>query len=165
MQPPIHVRRPAWLVEFQAFIMRGNVVDLAVGIIIGAAFTGVVNSLVKDLFTPVLGLLLGGVDFSNIFVTLKGQHTATLEAAKAAGAVTFNVGLFLNTVIQFLIVAFAVFWLVRVLNKLYHPKTDAPAAVTPTRDQALLEEIRDLLASRPGSEALVARDVAGNPAA
>ncbi len=153
MQPPIHVsvHRPAWLTEFQAFIMRGNVVDLAVGIIIGAAFTAIVNSLVKDLFTPVLGLALGGVDFSNIFLTLRGPHTATLEAAKAAGAVTLNVGLFLNTVIQFLIVAFAVFWLVRLLTRLYRPRPAEPAAVAPTRDQALLEEIRDLLARRPAA--------------
>ena len=145
--PKLH--QPAWLVEFQAFIMRGNVVDLAVGIIIGAAFTGIVNSLVKDLFTPVLGLLLGGIDFSNIFVTLKGPSTPTLDAAKAAGAVTLNVGVFLNAVIQFVIVAFAVFWLVRALSVLYRKKEPPPAPpAPPPREEVLLEEIRDLLARR-----------------
>ena len=142
------VRRPAWLEEFQAFIMRGNVVDLAVGIIIGAAFTGIVSSLVKDLFNPVIGLLLGGIDFSNMFVTLKGTSQPTLEAAKAAGAVTVNYGLFLNAVVQFLIVALVVFWLVRMLNRMWRPKPAANVDVQPTRDQLLLEEIRDLLARR-----------------
>src|SRR5260370_1974285 len=118
----VPIKTPAWLDEFQKFIMRGNVVDLAVGIIIGAAFTAIVGSLVKDLFNPGIGLLLGGIDFSNIFVTLKGPSTPTLDAAKAAGAVTLNVGLFLNAVIQFLIVAFAVFWLVKGLNMLQRKK-------------------------------------------
>jgi large conductance mechanosensitive channel len=141
------VRPPAWLEEFQAFIMRGNVVDLAVGIIIGAAFTAIVNSLVKDIFTPLIGLIVGGIDFSNIFVTLKGPSQPTLAAAQAAGAVTLNVGVFLNAVIQFLIVAFAVFWLVRMLNKLHRkPAPAAPAAPTP--EVVLLSEIRDLLAER-----------------
>src|SRR6185369_2767053 len=115
--PQIRLQAPGWLGDFKAFIMRGNVVDLAVGIVIGAAFTAIVSSLVKDVFTPVIGLLAGGIDFSNIFVTLKGPTEATLEAAQKAGAVTLNVGLFLNAVIQFLIVAFAVFWLVRVIGR------------------------------------------------
>jgi large conductance mechanosensitive channel len=149
--PTVNVRQPAWLAEFQAFIMRGNVVDLAVGIIIGAAFTGIVNSLVKDLFTPLIGLLVGGIDFGNIFVTLKGPAQPTLEAAKAAGAVTLNVGLFLNAVIQFLIVAFAVFWLVRALSVLYRKQATEPAAPPPPpRAELLLEQIRDLLAQRQG---------------
>ena len=119
MQPPtLNVHRPAWVQDFQAFIMRGNVVDLAVGIIIGVAFTGVVNSLVKDVFTPIIGLILGGVDFSNIFLTLRGPSQPTLAAAQAAGAVTINVGVFLNAVIQFVIVAFVVFWMMRMLNRL-----------------------------------------------
>lgn len=151
MPPPIRVRSPVWIAEFQAFIMRGNVVDLAVGIIIGVAFTAVVNSLVKDLFTPVIGLLVGGIDFSNIFFTLRGPHAPTLEAAKSAGAVTLNLGVFLNTVIQFVIISFAVFWLVRLLNRLYRPKPVEAALVPPTRDQVLLEEIRDLLARRPAA--------------
>ncbi len=143
------VRRPAWVQEFQAFIMRGNVVDLAVGIIIGVAFTGVVSSLVKDIFTPVIGLIVGGIDFSNIFVTLKGPSQPTLAAAQAAGAVTLNVGVFLNTVIQFLIVAFAVFWVVRLLDTLYRKPAPAPAAAPPPAPEVvLLGEIRDLLAER-----------------
>jgi large conductance mechanosensitive channel len=148
--PKLNVRQPAWLAEFQAFILRGNVVDLAVGIIIGAAFTAIVNSLVKDLFTPLIGLLVGGIDFGNIFITLKGPSQPTLEAAKAAGAVTLNFGLFLNAVIQFAIVAFAVFWLVRALSVLYRRKEPPPAPPpAPPREEVLLEEIRDLLAKRP----------------
>lgn len=143
------IRRPGWIGEFQAFIMRGNVVDLAVGIIIGAAFTAIVNSVVKDLFNPLIGLLLGGVDFANIFITLKGPSTPTVDAARQAGAVTLNVGLLLNAVIQFLIVAFAVFWIVKLLNLMWR-KQEAEAAPPPSppRSEELLGEIRDLLAKR-----------------
>jgi large conductance mechanosensitive channel len=95
--------------EFKAFLMRGNVVDLAVGIIIGVAFGRIVSSLVNDILMPPIGLLLGRVDFSNLFLNLSGQSYATLAEAKAAGAATINYGLFLNTVIEFIIVAFAVF--------------------------------------------------------
>jgi large conductance mechanosensitive channel len=143
MKPPIHVHAPGWLAEFKAFIMRGNVVDLAVGIIIGAAFTSIVSSLVKDIFTPVIGLLVGGIDFTNIFFTIKGPHEATLDAAQKAGAVTLNVGLFLNAVIQFLIVAFAIFWVVKAISR-FQRKEEA-AAAPPTRTEVLLEEIRDAL--------------------
>ena len=132
--------------EFRDFAMRGNVVDLAVGIIIGAAFTGVVNSLVKDILTPLLGLLFGGIDFSNIFVTLKGPHTATLADAQKAGAVTWNWGVFLNAVIQFLIVSLAIFWLIKALTRLHVREEPAPAA--PPKSEVLLEEIRDLLAEK-----------------
>ncbi|MBV9783320.1 MAG: large conductance mechanosensitive channel protein MscL [Acidisphaera sp.] len=125
--------------------MRGNVVDLAVGIVIGAAFTTIVNSLVKDLLNPVIGLLVGGIDFSNIFITLRGPHQPTLEAARNAGAVTLNVGLFLNAVIQFLIVSFAIFWLIRLLSRLHLREDAAPA---PTKSELLLGEIRDLLRTR-----------------
>ncbi len=149
------IKPPGWAAEFRAFIMRGNVVDLAVGIIIGAAFTAIVGSLVKDIFNPLIGLLLGGVDFSNFFVTLRGPHTETLEAAKAAGAVTINIGLFINAIIQFLIVAFAVFWMVRALSRLNRPKVVEEAAPMPTADQVLLTEIRDLLASgRPAHDSI-----------
>jgi len=151
MPTPLPIKRPGWLQEFQAFVMRGNVVDLAVGIIIGAAFTAIVNSLVKDMFNPLIGLLLGGIDFSNIFITLKGQSAPTLDAAKAAGAVTLNVGLFLNAIIQFVIVAFAVFWLIKVLNMLRWQKEAEPAAPPPPpRSEVLLGEIRDILAKRAG---------------
>ena len=142
----IHVHSPAWLDEFRAFIMRGNVVDLAVGIIIGVAFTAVVNSLVKDIFTPIIGLIVGGIDFTNIFVTLNGQSAAMLTDAQKAGAVTLNIGVFLNAVIQFLIVSFAIFWLIKVLTRL-HVGQD-PGPVAPPRSEVLLEEIRDLLAAR-----------------
>ncbi len=143
---PFHVHTPGWLDEFRAFIMRGNVVDLAVGIVIGVAFTAIVNSLVKDLFTPILGLIVGGIDFTNIFVTLKGPSEATLADAQKAGAVTLNIGVFLNAVIQFLIIGFAVFWLVKALTRLHMRQDPAPAA--PPRTEVLLEEIRDLLAVR-----------------
>jgi len=133
---------PSWISEFRSFIMRGNVVDLAVGIIIGAAFTGVVSSLVKDVFNPVLGLATGGVDFSNVFWALNGQHYGTLEDARKAGAPTLNLGLFLNAIIQFLIVSFSVFWVVKVLTRL-HVREDAKAG--PSKTEALLTEIRDLL--------------------
>ena len=136
---------PGWVDEFRAFIMRGNVIDLAVGIVIGAAFTAIVNSLVKDLITPLLGLLLGGIDFSNLFVTLTGEHAATLEAARQAGAVTLNVGLFLNACISFLIVSFAIFWLVKIVNRLVaRPKDTGPPKLS--RSEETLIEIRDLLA-------------------
>jgi large conductance mechanosensitive channel len=151
MPPQLSLKRPAWVEEFQAFILKGNVVDLAVGIIIGAAFTTVVGSLVKDVFTPVIGLLVGGIDFSDIFITLKGASAPTLAAAKAAGAVTLNVGLFLNAVIQFLIVGFAVFWLVKGLSKLTaQKKAEAapPPPPEPSPTEVLLTEIRDLLAQK-----------------
>ncbi len=147
--PKLPISRPVWVQEFQSFILRGNVVDLAVGIIIGAAFTAIVGSLVKDLFNPIIGLLLGGIDFSNIFITLKGPTAPTLEAAKTAGAVTLNVGLFLNAVIQFLIVAFAVFWMVKVLSILQRKKEAAPPPpAAPSKSEVLLTEIRDLLAKK-----------------
>jgi large conductance mechanosensitive channel len=137
---------PAWVDEFKAFIMRGNVVDLAVGVVIGAAFTGIVGSLVKDLITPILGLITGGVDFSNLFITLKGPLEPTLADAVKAGSVTLNYGVFLNAVINFLIIAFAIFWLVRLISKLY--KAPAPEAPGPTVTESTLLEIRDLLKSR-----------------
>jgi large conductance mechanosensitive channel len=143
----LRLRKPGWIGDFQSFIMRGNVVDLAVGIIIGAAFTGIVQSLVKDVFNPVIGLLTGGVDFSDRFFTIKGPVETTVDAAKKAGAVTINYGLFLNAVIQFLIVAFVVFWLVRTLQRFMRKQEEAPAA--PPKSELLLEEIRDLLKSRP----------------
>src|SRR5271156_4954073 len=139
-------REPHWLGGFRAFIMRGNVVDLAVGIIVGVAFTAVVNSLVKDIFTPIIGLLVGGIDFTNIFVTLKGPSAPTLVNAQKAGAVTLNFGVFLNAVIQFVIVSFAVFWMIKVLTRLHVREEAAPTP--PPRSEVLLEEIRDLLAAR-----------------
>ena len=119
------------LKEFKEFAMRGNVLDMAVGIIIGAAFGQIVNSFVQDILMPPIGRLLGHVDFSNLFVSLNGIHYETVAAAKAAGAATVNYGIFLNTVINFLIVAFAVFLLVRQVNRLAPKPVVAPPA---TRD-------------------------------
>ena len=135
--------------EFKEFIMRGNVLDLAVGIIIGVAFTAVVSSLVDDIIMPPIGLLLGGVDFSQLFVVLKGDGDYnTIAQAKEAGAVTWNIGLFINAIIKFLIVAFAVFLLVKAVNKVLRKKPpEPPPAVTP-EEVVLLREIRSLLAQR-----------------
>jgi large conductance mechanosensitive channel len=131
--------------EFRDFAVKGNVIDLAVGIIVGAAFTNIVNSLVNDILMPPLGLAIGGLDFSNFFVTLKGPAAATPEAAKAAGAVTLNYGLFINAVIRFLIVAFAVFLLVKQVNRLHRSK---PAEAAPTKQEVLLAEIRDAIRAK-----------------
>ena len=134
--------------EFKKFAMRGNVVDLAVGVIIGASFTGIITSLVNDLLMPPIGLALGGVDFSNFFFVLKGDRTVdTLAAAKAAKDVTINYGLFVNACISFLIVTFVLFMLLRQLNKLVTPPEAAEPA-GPPEDVLLLREIRDSLKSR-----------------
>jgi large conductance mechanosensitive channel len=136
------------LQEFKKFAMRGNVVDMAVGIIIGAAFGKIVDSLVKDLIMPPIGVLLGKVDFSNLFLVLKEGAGAgpylSVEAAQKAGAVTFNYGIFINTLISFLIVAFAVFLLIRAINRLRAAEPPAAPTATP-EDIVLLREIRDAL--------------------
>jgi large conductance mechanosensitive channel len=133
--------------EFKAFAMRGNAIDLAVGIVVGAAFTGIVNSLVKDVINPPLGLALGGIDFSNFFVTLSGGGPySTLKAAQDAGAVTVNYGLFLNTLINFVIVAIALFIVVKQINRLTQPRVvEKPGDPPPPEDIKLLREIRDAL--------------------
>lgn len=132
------------LQEFKTFAMRGNVIDLAVGVVIGAAFGGITKSLVNDVIMPPIGVVMGGIDFSNFFVTLKGPATTTLADAAKQGAVTLNYGLFINAVINFLIVALAIFLLVRSINRLQKPP--APAAAPPTpEDTLLLREIRDSL--------------------
>ena len=136
------------LQEFKKFALRGNVVDMAVGIIIGAAFGKIVESLVKDVIMPPIGLLLGQVDFANLFVVLKQGTTAgpylTIDAAQKAGAVTFNYGVFFNTVISFVIIAFAVFMLIRAINRLKDTEPPPPPAAPP-EDIVLLREIRDSL--------------------
>ena len=138
------------LKEFKEFAMRGNVLDMAVGIIIGAAFGSIVTSLVNDLLMPPIGMLLGGADFSNLFFVLKEGASpapyASVAAAKAAGAVTLNIGLFLNAVISFLLVAFAIFMLVKGVNRVRREEPPPPAPPTP--QETLLTEIRDLLKSR-----------------
>lgn len=136
------------LKEFKEFALKGNMLDLAVGIIIGVAFQAVVSSLVDDIIMPPIGLMANGVDFSQLFLVLKGQGDyATIEQAKAAGAVTLNIGLFINTIIKFLIVAFAVFLIVKAFNAMRRREEEKPAkAPALPRDVQLLEEIRDLLA-------------------
>jgi large conductance mechanosensitive channel len=135
--------------EFKKFAVRGSVVDLAIGVIIGASFTGIVNSLVNDIIMPPIGLALGGVDFANFFFVIKGDHAVdTLAAAKAAKAVTINYGLFINAIINFLIVAFTLFLLLRQLNKLVAPSPVTEAAPPPSEEILLLREIRDSLKSR-----------------
>ncbi|MFO1385397.1 MAG: large conductance mechanosensitive channel protein MscL [Chitinivorax sp.] len=144
------------LKEFKEFAMRGNVVDLAVGIIIGGAFGKIVDSLVKDVIMPPIGLVLGNVDFSNLFVVLKDGAKAagpyeSLKAAQDAGAVSLNFGVFFNVVISFLIVAFAVFLLIKAINRMKREEAAAPAAAEPAptpEEVVLLREIRDSLKNR-----------------
>jgi large conductance mechanosensitive channel len=138
--------------EFREFAVKGNVVDLAVGIIIGAAFGKIVSSLVDDVIMPPIGLLLGKVDFSDLFLDLSGGDFASLAVAKTAGAPVIAYGSFINTVINFLIVAFAVFLLVKQVNRLKRlADADDPAAAPPPRQEVLLEEIRDLLKDKPAA--------------
>ena len=113
--------------EFREFAMRGNVVDLAVGLILGAAFGAIVSSLVEDIIMPPIGLILGGVDFSNLFINLSGEEYASLAAAQEAGAATINYGVFIDVVIKFIVVAFAMFLLVRAINRLAKQEEEAPA--------------------------------------
>jgi large conductance mechanosensitive channel len=136
----------AFVNDFKAFIARGNVVDLAVGIIIGAAFTTIVNSLVKDIIMPPIGMITGGVDFSDLYINLSGVEYPTLAAATAAGAATINYGVFLNAVINFMIVAFAVFVLVKQVQRFRRQEEAKP--VEPPKSELLLAEIRDLLKER-----------------
>jgi large conductance mechanosensitive channel len=132
--------------EFRDFIARGNVIDLAVGIVIGSAFTAIVKSLVNDVVMPPIGLILAGVDFSSLFVPLDGKSYESMAAATEAGAATLNYGLFINAVISFLIVAWVVFLIVRSINKMKKAEEEAPKEdPAPPREEVLLEEIRDLL--------------------
>jgi large conductance mechanosensitive channel len=136
--------------EFKEFALRGNVVDLAVGIIIGVAFGAVVNSLVEDVIMPPLGLIIGNVDFSDLFINLSGQDYASLAAAREAGAPVIAYGAFINVVINFVVVALAVFLLVKGMNRLRRKQEQAPEEVpVPPRQEVLLEEIRDILKARP----------------
>lgn len=132
--------------EFKDFAIKGNVVDMGVGIVIGAAFTTIVTSLVKDIINPIVGFFAGGVDFSNLFLNLGSEDYASLEAAQTAGAPTINYGLFINAIISFLIVAFVLFIIIRNVNRLKKADVEAPEE-TP-RQEVLLEEIRDALRTR-----------------
>lgn len=134
------------LQEFKDFINQGNVVDLAVGVIIGAAFGKIVDVLVNGIVMPPIGLLLGGVNFDNIFINLSGGDYASLAAATEAGAATINIGSFINVLIEFLIIALAVFLLVKAVNSMKKQAAEAP--VEPAVEEVLLTEIRDLLKAR-----------------
>lgn len=134
--------------EFKEFATRGNVLDMAVGIIIGAAFTTIVSSLVDDILMPPLGLLLGELDFSNLFVTLGDGEFASLAAAREAGAPVIAYGLFINAIIKFLLVAFALFILIKQFNRFKKQVEETPAA--PPAEEVLLTEIRDILKQQRG---------------
>lgn len=135
--------------EFKKFAMRGNVVDMAVGIIIGASFGKIVSSLVADVVMPPIGLLMGKVDFSQLFINISGGDYASLAAAKDAGAATINYGVFINTVLDFVIVAFVIFMIIRGMNKLKQKEEEKPAEPPkPSAEVELLAEIRDALKAR-----------------
>ena len=137
------------LSEFKQFIARGNALELAVGIIMGAAFTAIVTSLVNDIIMPPIGLITGGVDFKDLFVALDGKDYVSLATAKQAGAATLNYGIFVNAIINFAIVAFVVFLIIKNVNHLVKKKEDAPAAPPPPpQEVVLLGEIRDILSRR-----------------
>lgn len=137
------------LKEFKDFIAKGNVMDMAVGIIIGAAFTAIVTSMVGDLIMPVIGVVTSGINFSDMFVTLDGETYATLAAAKEASAPVITYGAFINALINFLVVGFVVFMLVKGVNNMKRKEEAAPAKpAKPTKSEALLEEIRDSLAKK-----------------
>ena len=137
------------LKEFKDFAMRGNVVDMAVGIILGLAFGKIVTSFVNDILMPPIGMIIGNLDFTNLFITLSEGTFATLDAAKEAGAATINYGVWLNTVIDFLIVAFAIFMVIRQMNRLKKKEEEKPPAPPePSKEELLLTDIRDLLKSQ-----------------
>jgi len=137
------------LQEFKEFALRGNVVDMAVGIIIGAAFSTIVQSLVNDVIMPPIGVITGGVDFSNLYIPLSSASYDTLAQAKEAGAPTMNIGVFINSVISFSIVAFVLFMVIKGMNHLRRKQEEAPATEPPpSREVQLLEEIRDALVKR-----------------
>jgi len=137
------------LEEFKEFALRGNVVDMAVGIVIGAAFSTIVQSLVNDVIMPPIGVVTGGVDFSNLYIPLSSATYDSLAQAKQAGAPTMNIGLFINSVISFTIVAFVLFLVIKAMNTLRRKQEEAPATEPPpSREVQLLEEIRDALVKR-----------------
>lgn len=137
------------LKEFKEFAIKGNVVDMGIGIVIGAAFTSIVKSFVADIVNPIIGVITGGVDFSNLFINLGGGEYASLAAAQEAGAPTINYGLFINAIISFVIVAWVMFMVIKGVNEMKRAEEAAPAAPPePPKSEALLEEIRDLLAKQ-----------------
>lgn len=142
--------------EFRDFAIKGNMIDLAIGVIIGAAFGAIVSSIVDDIFMPLIGLIIGGIDFSNLFVVLSNPDNIavpSLAAAKAAGIATLNVGLFINAIVKFAIIAFVLFLVVKGINRLKRQAAAEPVATTPapTREEVLLTEIRDALRTTPST--------------
>lgn len=142
------------LKEFRDFAIKGNMIDLAIGVIIGAAFGAIVSSVVDDIFMPLIGLIIGGIDFSNLFVVLSNPNNVpvpSIAAAKAAGVATLNVGLFINAVVKFTIIAFVLFMVVKAINSLKREAAKEPVAETPapTKEEVLLTEIRDALRANP----------------
>lgn len=140
--------------EFRDFAIKGNMLDLAIGVIIGAAFGAIVSSIVDDIFMPIIGLIIGGIDFSNLFVVLSNPDNVpvpSIAAAKAAGVSTLNVGLFINAVVKFAIIAFVLFMVVKGINSLKRKSAEEPAEASPapTSEEVLLTEIRDALRARP----------------
>ena len=131
------------LKEFKKFVLRGNVVDMSVGIIIGGAFGKIVSSLVNDVLMPPIGLLLGGVDFSSLYINLSGKHYSSLQAATEAGAATINYGVFINSILNFFIISAAIFIVIKAINKLHKKAKEEPPQ--PSAQEVLLAEIRDLL--------------------
>lgn len=139
------------LKEFRDFALKGNMIDLAIGVIIGAAFGAIVSSLVDDVFMPVIGLLLAGVDFSNLFIVLNNPDNVavpSLAAAKEAGVATLNIGLFINALVKFVIVAFVLFLVVKGINSMKRKQTQSAEPAPPTEEVVLLTQIRDALKSR-----------------
>ena len=137
------------LEEFKQFAMRGNVVDMAVGIIIGGAFGKIVSSFVNDVIMPPIGMLMGNVDFGSLFINLSGTEYASLAAAEEAGAAVIRYGAFINTLLDFVIIAFAIFMVIRAMNKMKKAEEEAPPAPPePSKEELLLSEIRDALTRR-----------------
>ncbi|MFK4810608.1 large conductance mechanosensitive channel protein MscL [Devosia sp. ZW T5_3] len=142
------------LKEFRDFAIKGNMIDLAIGVIIGAAFGAIVSSLVDDVFMPLIGLIIGGIDFSNLFIVLHNPGDVavpSLAAAKAAGVATLNIGLFINAIVKFTIIAFVLFMVVKAINSLKRKAAAEPVetAPAPTKEEVLLTEIRDALRANP----------------
>ena len=134
--------------EFRDFAIKGNMIDLAIGVIIGAAFGAIVSSIVDDIFMPLIGLIIGGIDFSNLFIVLsnpEGIAVPSLAVAEAAGVATLNIGLFINAVVKFTIIAFVLFLVVKGINKMKRQAAEDPAPAAPSREEVLLTEIRDAL--------------------
>jgi len=140
--------------EFRDFALKGNVIDLAIGVIIGAAFGAIVSSIVDDIFMPVIGLILSGIDFSNLFIVLNnpsGVAVPSVAFAKENGIATLNYGLFINAVVKFTIIAFVLFMVVKAINRLRRKEAEAPAAPpAPTTEEKLLAEIRDAIKAKGG---------------